>query len=112
MSWMISAQRAGSRVSASSFIFVLLAHVRLAARADLRPDRVQRRRARDEERVPVLAAPAQVARVLGDLDHAEVLGGRGDDPDPAGAGDPDVAPLVALHPIGDAFLDHARADSL
>src|SRR5918994_6589009 len=106
-SWMISAQRAGSRVNASSFIFVLLAHVRLAARADLRPDRVQGCRARDEERVPVVAAPGDIARVLRDLHHAEVLAGGGDDPDPAGAGHPDVAALVALHPVGDALLDHA-----
>src|SRR5215203_5559469 len=112
MSWMISAHRAASRVSASSFICVLLAHVRLAARADRRSDRVQRRRARDEDRVPVLTTPAEVARVLRDLDHAEVLAGGGDDPDPARPGDPDVAPLVTLHPVGDPFLDHAGADSL
>src|SRR4051812_12844770 len=77
----------------------LLAHVRLAPRADLGLDRIQRRRARDEQGVPVGPTPREVARVLRDLDHAEVLAGRADHPDAAGAGDPDVALLVALHPV-------------
>src|ERR671914_2243776 len=68
-SWMISTHRFGSRLRASSFIRTLLSpHVGLAAWADDGPDRVEGRRARDEERVPVLAAPGQVARVLGHAD--------------------------------------------
>src|SRR5216117_4107464 len=97
---MTSAQRAGSRVNASSFIRVLLAHVRLAARADDCPDRVERGRARDEERAPVLAAPAEVAGVLGHADHPEMLCHRGNDPDASWTGHPDVPALVALHAVG------------
>src|SRR6476620_5481788 len=63
-SWMISTQRSGSRVRPSSFIYRLLTHVRLAPRADDRLDGIQGSRARDEERVPVLAAPAEVPGVL------------------------------------------------
>ena len=39
-----------------------------------------------------------------------MLPSRRDHPHPARAGDPDVAALVALHPVGDAVLDHAAAD--
>src|SRR3990172_3660540 len=87
-SWTTSTQRAGSRVSASSFIRYLLAHVWLVPRANLGGNRVQRRRARDVERMPVLAAPGEVAGVLGDADHAEMLAGGRDHPDPTRPGHP------------------------
>src|SRR5919106_6388113 len=90
---------------------LLSAHVGLATRPDDRADRVEGRRARDEERVPVLAAPGEVARVLGDLDRSEMLAGRGDDPDPARPRHPDVPALVALHPVRDSLLDDPRADA-
>ena len=61
---------------------------------------------------PVVAAPRQVAGVLRDVDHAEVLGFGRDDPDAARSRHPDVAALVALHPVRDPLLDHAGADSL
>src|SRR6476659_8924923 len=109
-SWIRSAVRFG--FSFSFAIGRLLFHVRLAPRADLRLDRVERGRARDEQGVPVGTAPGEVAGVLRDLDHAEVLALGADHPDAAGAGDPDVAFLVALHPVRDALLDHAGADAL
>src|SRR4249919_1560865 len=65
-SWMISTQRDASKVSPSSFIDRLLTHVRLFAGPDDGAYRIQRGRARDVERVPVLAAPAEVAGVLRD----------------------------------------------
>ena len=43
-----------------------------------------------------------VADALGDLDDAEVLAVGCERPDAAGAGDPDVAALVALHPVDEA----------
>src|SRR5262249_49729918 len=111
-SWTISAQRLGSSFSGSSFTLSSLAHVGLAAGADLRPDRVERCRAGQEERVPVLPAPGQVADVLGHLDRAEVLGFGADHPDPLPAPGPAVAALVALHPVGYTLLDHAGADAV
>ena len=69
-------------------------------------------RARDVDRVPVLAAPGEVSGVLGDEDRAEVLACGRDHPDPARTGHPDVPALVALHPVRDALLDHAGADAL
>src|SRR5213595_3736858 len=64
-SWTISAQRDGSSFSSSFTLDSSLPHVRLVPGTDLGPDRVERRRRGDEERVPVLAAPRQVADVLG-----------------------------------------------
>src|SRR5262245_36584707 len=109
-SWMINTQRDASRVRPSSFMYRLLTHVRLAPRADDGPNRVQRGRARDEERVPVVATPRHVPGVLGDEDRPQVLALGRDHPHTAGPGHPDVPPLVALHPVRDAFLDDARAD--
>src|SRR5262245_1623523 len=102
-SWMIRTQRSASSVSASSLMQASLAHVRLAPWSDDRADGVQRGAARDEERVPVVAAPGEIAGVLGDADGSQVLARGGDDPDAAGTGDPDVALLVALHPVRDAL---------
>ena len=57
------------------------------------------------------AAPVEVADVLGHLDGADVLARRVEHPHAAGAGDPDVAALVELHPVGEvADLEDARAD--
>src|SRR5687768_14274816 len=109
---MIITQREASRLSPSSFMHSSLAHVRLAPRADDGSNGVEGGGARDVERVPVLATPGEVPRVLRDEDRAEVLAGRRDHPDPAGTGHPDVAALVALHPVRDAFLDDARPDAL
>src|SRR4051812_15282564 len=89
-----------------------LAHVGLAARPDLGLHGIQRGAARNEERVPVGAAPREVADVLGDPDGAEVLARGADHPDAARAGDPDVPLLVALHPVRDALLDHTGADAV
>src|SRR5580765_7453202 len=108
-SWISSAVRFG--FSFSFAIPRLLCHVRLAPRADLGLDRVQRGRARDEQGLPARAAPREVAGVLRDLDHAEMLALGADHPDAAGARDPDVAFLVALHPVRDALLDQAGADA-
>src|SRR6476620_7766196 len=72
-SWMISTQRSASRVRPSSFIYRLLTHVRLAPRTDRGSNGVHRGGARDVERVPVLAAPAEVPGVLGDEDRPEML---------------------------------------
>src|SRR5262245_44785696 len=114
-SWMSIAQRPASSFSSSFTVpppTWYLAHIWLAARADERRDRVQGRRRRDEERVPVRPAPCEVADVLGDPDRADVLARRRDHPDPTRPGHPDVPALVALHPVGDPLFDHAAADAL
>src|SRR5262245_41962667 len=111
-SWINITQRDASRLSPSSFIDRLLTHVRLAPRSDSGLDRVERGRARDVERVPVLAAPREVPRVLGDENRSEMPALGGDDPDAARPGHPDAPALVALHPVGDALLDDAGADAL
>src|SRR6266480_4180328 len=106
-----SAARAGSRVICSlSLTASSSRHVAEPVAPDLYPDPVERGRARHVEIAPVVAAPVEIADVLRHLDHAEVLGLRADHPDAAGPGDVDVASLVALHPVGDSLLDHARAD--
>src|SRR5918912_4400024 len=110
-SWMISAERFASRFRLScSATASSSAHVRETVARDLALDAVERRRAREEQPVPVRAAPVEVADVLWYLDDAEVLALRADHPHAARPGHVDVAALVALHPVGDAFLDHARAD--
>src|SRR4051794_11360635 len=103
-SWMMSAVRPGSRFTCSPSV------VGERRGRHLGVDAVQRRGARDEEGLPVRAAPRQVADVLRDLDDAEVLAVRADHPDALRPGHPDVAALVALHPVRDALLDHAAAD--
>src|SRR6185436_396600 len=100
-SWMMSAVRARSRLTGLSSV------VGKAGRGHLRLDAVHGRRRGDEQRPPAGAAPAEVADVLGRLDHAEMLARRVEHPHAAGSGDPDVAALVALHPVDDAVLDHA-----
>src|SRR5262245_8509655 len=90
----------------------LLTHVRLDPRADDGLDRIQGRRARDVEGVPILAAPREVPGDLGDEDRPEMLAAGGDDPDATRTGHPDVPALVALHPVGDAFLEQTRAHTL
>src|SRR3954452_14254118 len=116
MSWMTRAVRPGSSVTTSarvsSDIALLLSHVRLAPWADLRRDRVDRRGRRNEQGVPVWPAPRMVADVLRHLNCPEVLTLRADHPEAARPGDPDVAELVAFHPVRDALLDHAGADAL
>src|ERR1044071_3574846 len=111
MSWISSAVRLGSSFSLALSIS-LLGHVGLAPRPDLRLECVQGRRARDEHRVPVGAAPGQVADVLRDPDRSEMLAVRADHPDAARAYDPDVALHVALHPVRDSLLDDPAADPL
>src|SRR6266513_677976 len=106
-----SAARAGSTLICSlSLTASSSRHVAEPVAPDLYPDPVERGRARHVEIAPVVAAPVEIADVLRHLDHAEVLGLRADHPDAAGPGDVDVASLVALHPVGDSLLDHARAD--
>src|ERR1044071_1916365 len=100
MSWISSAVRLGSSFSLAMSIS-LLGHVGLAPRPDLRLECVQRRRARDEHRVPVGAAPGEVADVLRDPDRAEVLAVGADHPNAARPRDPDVALLVAFHAVRD-----------
>src|SRR4249920_2461331 len=104
MSWMISAQRDASRVSPSSFIYRLLAHVGLASRPDDRPNGIQRGGARDVERVPVVAAPRHVPGVLGDEDRAEVLSCRRDDPHAAG-------PVTQMFPRSSHFIPSGMPSS-
>src|SRR5687767_8311932 len=76
-----------------------LTHVRQPAAGHERVDAVERRRRADEQLAAVLAAPREVRPALGELDRAEVLALRRDDPDPARAGHPDVAARVALHAV-------------
>src|SRR5438309_11703608 len=99
-SWMISAADFGSIRS----IRLLLVHVAEPVAADLHAHAIDRRRGRDVHRLPVVAAPVQVAGALRDLDHAEVLAFGAEDPDAVRAGDVDVAPLVGLHPVDEAAL--------
>src|SRR4051812_4916024 len=114
MSWMSSTARPGSTSTCSAISLTRSSsrHVAEPVACHLHLDPVHRRRARDVELVPVVASPVEVAGVLGDLDHAEVLRLGADHPDPAGPGDVDVAALVDLHPVGDSLLDHAGADVL
>src|SRR5947208_1456290 len=88
-------------------------HERLAAPGDLGLEPIQAGRGADEHPLPLRAAPVEVADALGNLDHAEVLSFRAEDPDAFGAGDPDGAALVALHPVDEiALLETPRADAL
>src|ERR1700730_877268 len=112
-SWMIRAARPGSTSMRSVSLTVSSSrHVAEPIPRHLHRDSVQRGRARHVQVAPFLAAPVQVADVLRDLDHAEQLGLGADHPDSSGSSDVDVAALVAFHPVGDALLDHARADVL
>src|SRR5256886_1366872 len=108
-----SAARAGSTLTCSlSLTASSSGHVAEPVAPDLHPDPVKRGRARHIEIAPVVAAPVEIADVLGHLDHAEVLALRADHPDAARPGDVDVASLVALHSVGDPLLDHTRADAV
>src|SRR5256885_1371724 len=108
-----SAARAGSTLTCSlSLTASSSGHVAEPVAPDLHPDPVKRGRGRHIEIAPVVAAPVEVADVLGHLDHAEVLALRADHPDAARPGDVDVASLVALHSVGDPLLDHTRADAV
>src|SRR5918996_2025007 len=113
-SWMISAVRLGSSCRDSFSLIGLSSFpdVGQRSRADLDLDPVERGRARHEHVLPPGAAPGEVADGLGHLDHAQVLALEADHPDAAGAGHPDVAALVALHPVRDSLLDDAAADAL
>src|SRR6266498_2545338 len=62
-------------------------------------DPVNGRRGRNEEPAPVRAAPVEVPDVFRDLDDAQVLTLRCEDPDAFRPRHPDVAVLVALHPV-------------
>ena len=112
-SWIISAQRFGSSFS-SSFIG-LLSPSACTARGAGRPSCGSSRATRSpgcracaspsppQVRLPTFSGTSIVPR-------CSPLGA--DHPDALRAGDPDVAALVALHPVGDALLDHAGADAL
>src|ERR687888_1682072 len=111
-SWTINTARRGSTSTCSAISLTLSSspHVAEPVPRHLHPDPIQGRRARHVQVVPVVAAPVEVADVLGHLDHAELLRVGADHPHAARAGDVDVAVLVALHPVRDALLDHAGAD--
>src|SRR6266850_770976 len=112
-SWMIRAARPGSRSMRSVSLTVSSSrHVAEPIAGHLHRDPVQRGRAGHVQVAPIVAAPVEVADVLRDLDDAQQLCVRTDHPDAAGTRDVDVAVLVALHPVRDSFLDHARADVL
>src|SRR4051812_34700926 len=112
MSWMISAARLRSMSTLSFSLMVPSAHERLAAAAHLGLDAVQGRRRRHEQPAPVGAAPVQVADALRNLDDAEMLALGREDPHTFGPGHPDVAALVALHPVHElARLEVAGADA-
>src|SRR5690349_11531522 len=106
MSWTIRTVRFGSSVKSaiSPPTSRLRVHERLAAAGDTGLEAVERRRGRDEHPLPVGAAPVDVPDTLRDLDDAEVLAVRGEDPDALRAGHPDVAALIALHPVDEAAL--------
>src|SRR6188472_411554 len=112
-SWMSSAARAPS--SCRGWVSSLKGspHVVQAVARHVRVDAVHRRARRDEQPVPRGTAPVDVPHVLGNLDHAEVLALRAEDPDALRAGDPDVAALVELHAVDElAALELAGADAI
>src|SRR3954451_6898328 len=110
MSWMISAVRRGSSATWLS-LTAASPHVGKAVAADLALHAVERRRRRDEQPVPVRAAPVQVADGLRDLDGADLPALGVEDAHAAGARHPDVAALVELHPVDQvADVDVAGAD--
>ena len=112
MSWMISAVRVGIERDLVALTGAS-PHVRELVAADLALDAVERGRGRDEQDVPVRAAPVEVADVLGHLDGADLLAVGVEDAHAARAGDPDVAALVELHPVDEvADVQVARADAL
>src|SRR6266550_1964275 len=90
MSWMISAARLRSMLRVSFTASPPLAHERLAAAAHLGLHAVHGCAGRNEEPVPVRAAP---------VDVADVLAARSEHPHALRARHPDVAALVALHPV-------------
>src|SRR5947209_10350474 len=92
---------------------VVSLHERLAATRDPGHEPVDGRRRRHEHPLPLGPAPVQIADALGDLDDAEVLAAGREDPDACGAGHPDVAAFVRLHPVDEAALrEVAVADPL
>src|SRR4051794_9984183 len=112
MSWMISAVRPGSSVIACALTGAS-PHVGKAVAADLALHAVDRGRRGDVEPVPVGPAPVQVADGLGDLHGAELPALGVEHAHAAGAGDPDVAALVELHPVDQvADVDVAGPDAL
>src|SRR3954469_26065571 len=100
MSWMTSAVReASSRRRSSVASLTRSPHVVESVSGDLALHAVHRGRRRDEQPVPVRAAPVDVAHVLGDVDRPEVAALGADHPDALGAGHVDVAALVELHAV-------------
>src|SRR5438132_1077584 len=94
--WTISAVRLGS-ILKSAIARLLSAHERFFAPRDLRLEAVEAVRRADEHPLPVGTAPVVVADGLRDLNGAEMLSVRAEDPDALRPRDPDVAALVALH---------------
>src|SRR5450755_4038462 len=103
MSSTIKTVRAGSIASRSAISHSSVHGGRAMAR-DRRAQRVHGGGGADEERLPVLAPPGLIADVLGREDAAQQLAVAGHDVQAARAGDPEVAGVVELLPVGDAGL--------
>src|SRR5687768_7556592 len=74
----------------------------------VRPHRVEAGARGDEERLPVLAAEAQVRGGFGDGDLAEQLALRGEDVHAVARAAPDAPGGVAADAVGDALVDPAK----
>ena len=80
------------------------AHVGLDPRADLGRQAIDRVRRGHEQGAQFGTAPGEIGHDLRDVQLADQLAGRGVDPHAARTRDPDIAALVAFHPVRAAVL--------
>src|SRR5687768_6991537 len=86
--------------------------IRALRPAHVRRDRVQRCPRRDEQRLPVRTAEAEVCGGLGDGDPADQLPVRRKDLHAVAGARPDVSLFVAPDAVGDALVDRTEHSSL
>src|SRR5580658_9982357 len=111
-SWMMSAQRRGSRVKvlARAGAAGLGVHVRLAARPDFGCDAIDGMGGGHEQGAEIGPAPGEIGDLLRRAHFADEIARGRVDPDAAGRGDPHVPALVAFHAVWHAFFER-RADA-